>query len=196
MAETKRMFPSAVKSLLVAGLILGTWGAFGKAYAANPDTLTVTVTPSGALYGVLITSPEVQGYDFGAVNVGATTISTKPIAVQNTGNISEYFSLGVVDITAGGVAWTNAASPANVTYVLQGQFVATGAAQPADASFAGAANNVPVTPPVTAASKFNQGTTRTIPSNSQDLWLQLKMPTGLAESGQHTLVLSINGQTN
>src|SRR4051794_14156330 len=122
---------------IIAGLFVLTAGLAGQAVAANPDTLSVTVTPGGALYGVQITSPEVQGYDFAQVNVGATTISTRPIAVKNVGNISEFFSIGVVDVTGGGVAWTNAAAPAQAAYVMQGQFVATGAGQPADASFAG-----------------------------------------------------------
>jgi hypothetical protein len=187
-----------IKAVVASGLLLLGLGMFKDAHAVpgNPDTMLISVTPSGVNYAVTITSPEVQGYDFAQVNVGATTISTKPIAVQNSGNISEFFSLAVNDITGGGNAWTNSTSPANVTYTMQGQFVPTAAAQPGDATFAGAGNNLPTAAPGTASGKFNQGATRTLPLASKDLWLQLQMPTGVAENGQHTLVLAITGQTN
>src|SRR3954470_23299694 len=180
----------AIKAAIGSGLLLLGLGMFMDAQAVpgNPDTMLISVTPSGVNYAVTITSPEVQGYDFAAVNVGFTTISTKPVAVQNSGNISEFFSLAVNDITGGGNAWTNSTSPANVTYTMQGLLVATAAGQPSDATFAGANNNLPTTAPVAASGKFNQGATRTLPLASKDLWLQLGMPTGVAETGQHTLV--------
>src|SRR4051812_38406796 len=187
----------AIKVVLGSGLIVLSLGLFQKAHAVpgNPDTMLISVTPSGVNYAVTITSPEVQGYDFAAVNVGFTTISTKPVAVQNSGNISEFFSLAVNDITGGGNAWTNSTSPANVTFTMQGELVATAAGQPSNASFAGANNNLPTAAPATASGKFNQGATKTLPLASKDLWLQLQMPTGVAETGQHTLVLAITGQT-
>ena len=184
----------SVQAGLAAGLMVLGLGMFQKAQAlGNPDTMTITVTPAGVTYAVLISSPEVQGYNFGQVVIGATTISTLPIAVQNKGNINAFFSIGVVDVTPT-VNWTNAAVPANVTYTMQGQFVTTAAGQPANASFANAGNNIPAAAPGTASGTFNQSTTKTLPNASKDLWLQLQMPTGVAESGQHTLVLSINGQ--
>src|SRR5271165_709339 len=181
----------ALQVALASGLVVLGLGMKKEAQAfGNPDTMTITVTPGAPTYSVAITSPEVQGYDFSTVGIGVTTVSTKSISVQNHGNISEYFSLGVVDITAT-YAWTNAASPANTTYTMQGLFQTN---QPLSSNFAGANNNVPAAPPGTASGKFGQGTTQTTPTNSQTLWLQLQMPTGVAETGQHTLVLSINGQ--
>src|SRR5205823_4710576 len=105
------------------------------------------------------------------------------------------------DTTGGGNAWTNngASLTAGVTsYAMQGYFVATGAGQPASATFNGATNNVPSTPPGTADSHFGQGAGlagKTTAGSSQDLWLKLLMPTAVYESGVHTLVLSVNGQT-
>jgi hypothetical protein len=183
----------AVHAVLATGLIVLGLGLVKEAQAANPDTMTITVTPGGVNYAVTISSPFVTGYNFGTVNVGVTTVSTAAISVQNSGNISEYFSLAVVDATGGGLAWTNAAAPANVTYTMQGLFQS---AQPLSANFAGAGNNIPAAIPGTAANKFGQGTTQTLPAASANLWLQLQMPTGVADTGAHTLVLSVNGQAS
>jgi hypothetical protein len=186
-----------VKAALLSGFIVLGWGASQNAEAlGNPDTMVITVTPGGVNYSVTITSPEVQGYDFALVNVGDTTISTKAIRIQNTGNIGEYFSLGIIDTTGGGNAWANSTSAGGITYAMQALLVTVDAEQPANASFAGASNNVPATPPGTAANRYGQGTTKTMPGDAKDLWLQLNMPTSVNEFGQHSLVLSVNGQSS
>lgn len=190
--ETMKTF-KLIRTAVGAGLLVLGLGLLKDAHAANPDTMTITVTPGGVNYAVVITSPQIGGYAFGIVNVGATTIATEAISVQNAGNISAYFSLGVVDTTGGGLAWTNSTSPANVTYTMQGLFNTT---QPANGSFVGAGNNVPAAAPGTAANHFNQGTTKTLPGASANLWLQLQMPTGVADSSAHTLVLAITGQSS
>ena len=180
----------AIHVALATGLLVLGLGLFKDAQAANPDTMTITVTPGGVNYAVAISSPYAQGYNFGTVNVGLTTISTLSIGVQNSGNIAEYFSLGVVDNTPT-FGWANDLTPATTTYAMQALFQS---AQPAEASFNGASNNVPSSPPGTAATKHGQASTKTSPSASQNLWLRLGMPTGVNDSGQHTLVLSVNGQ--
>src|SRR2546423_11434529 len=82
-----------------------------EAAGGNPDTMTMTVTPGGVTYGVTISSPYASGYDFTTVTIGQTTISTKSIDIINSGTISEFLSLSVVDATPS-VGWSNAASPA------------------------------------------------------------------------------------
>jgi len=191
--DPMKTLKNAVQAVMVAGLLVLGLGLMKQAQASgNPDAMTITVTPGGVTYAVAITSPEVQGYDFGTVTIGQTTVSTKSISVQNFGNISEFLSLGVQDATPS-VAWTNASSPANVTYTMQGLFQTN---QPLSANFAGANNNVPSAPPGTASGKFGEGAVKTLPLASQTLWLQLQMPTGVAESAQHSLVLAINGQSS
>ena len=188
----------AVKAVLAAGLLVLGLGVFKEAQAVggNPDTMTVTVTP-GVSYAVFITSPEAQGYDFTTVNIGQSTVSTKAIPVQNVGNIDEFFSIGVLDVTVGaGVAWANNLTPATTTYAMHALFVATSAPQPSTSTFAvdTVPNYVPEAAPGVADSKFGQGSTKTLPNASQDLWLLLRMPTAVHESDPHTLTLSINGQ--
>jgi hypothetical protein len=187
---TKRTF---WRSLFAGGFTVVALALARTAEAANPDTMTITVTPSGLTYGVVISSPYASGYNFDQVTIGATTISTRPIGVQNAGNVSAYFSLAVVDATGGGNAWTNGTSQANNQYVMQGLF---SSAQPVETSFDGASNNVPNAVSNTGQNKWGQGSSKTIPLTSQNLWLRLSMPSGVAENGQHTLVLSINAQAN
>jgi len=187
---------NAVKVVMASGLMVLGLGLFRELQAANPDTMrmTVSVNPASVGYAVTITSPEVQGYDFGAVDIAATTISTKPIPVSNAGTLLEFFSVGVVDIT-NTYAWTNngaSLAPGATSYVMQAKFVGTGVGQPTD--FSAASLNAPSAPPGTASNTFGQGTNKTLPSYGKDLWLQLKMPTGVEETGVHTMVLTVNGQ--
>ena len=183
---------SAVKTLLASGLIVLGLGVWKQAHAANPDTLTITVTPGNVTYGVQISSPFVQGYAFGTVNVGLTTVSTVAIGVQNAGTIMEYFSLGVVDDTPS-TAWSNALAASNTTYAMYGLFQS---GQPLETDFSNALNNIPVAPPGASATRHGQASTKTNPGSSQSLWLRLGMPTGVNDQGEHTLTLSINGQSN
>src|SRR5438105_11290093 len=85
------------KALMAAGLMVLGLGMVQQAQALkNPDTLKVYVTPN-VTYAVAITSPAVAkpGYDFTQVDLAASTISTKAVAVANTGNVSEYWALSV-----------------------------------------------------------------------------------------------------
>ena len=188
----------AVQVAMVAGLMVLGLGVVQKAEAANPDTMNVLVQPD-VTYAVTISSPFVQGYNFGLVGVAATTISTVAIGVTNSGTIVEFFSLGVQDVTPT-YAWTNNESslnPGTTSYVMQGVLQTTGGNQPPTASFDGAANNIPSAPPAAADSRFGQGTGfagKTAAGSSKDLWLRFHMPTVVHESGVHTLILSVNGQ--
>src|SRR3989344_3515139 len=149
----------------VSGLIVLGLGVWRQADAANPDTLTITVTPGNVNY-------------------------TVAIGVQNAGTIMEYFSLGVVDDTPS-TAWSNALAASNTTYAMYGLFQS---GQPLETDFSNALNNIPVAPPGASATRHGQASTKTNPGSSQSLWLRLGMPTGTDDSNQHTLTLSINGQ--
>src|SRR5205807_2268951 len=85
-----------LKQVLATGLVLLGMGVMGRrAEAQQPDTMTLSVTPGGITYSVQITSVNSSGYQFGTVNIGATTVSTAAITVANTGggNVSEYFEM-------------------------------------------------------------------------------------------------------
>ena len=117
----------AVRTAVIAGLMVLGLGVVQKAEALGTptDTMNILIRPD-VTYAVDISSPFVQGYNFGLVQVAGTTISTVAIQVENAGNIVEFFSLGVVDTTGGGNAWTNNGSslnPGTTSYVMQGVFL-------------------------------------------------------------------------
>jgi hypothetical protein len=198
--EQMNTLKQAVKIVLSAGLLILSLGVWKQAYALTSDTMQMTVSVDNASvnYAVKITSPVTAGYDFQTVAIGATTMSTLPIAVRNVGNINEFMAVGVVDITPT-YAWTNngaSLSAATTSYYMQGQFVAHGVAQPTSTAFNGATNNVPAAAPATASGTLGQGVNKTTPGQYQDLWLKLFMPTGVNDTGTHTLVLTVNGQSS
>jgi hypothetical protein len=191
----------AINVALATGLIVLGLGLFKEAIAANPDTMrmTVSVDDDSVGYAVSITSPEVQGYDFGAVDIAQVTISTLPILVTNGGTLLEYFSVAVNDVTPT-YAWTNNGASLTVgatSYVMQARFVATTAGQPAESAFDGAAHNASGTYPPTASGRFGQAAGlagKTSAGAAKHLWLRLHMPNSVEETDPHTLVLTINGQ--
>jgi hypothetical protein len=178
------------RGLVVALTVLGLGVMTQEARAGTADQIIVSVTPGNPTYAVGITSPEVGGYDFASVNLGATTISTLAIVVKSSGTISEYFALSV---TADG-GWTpvvlDSAAPTFNKFEMQGHF---GATQPADGTFAAVNDLMTTAIPGTGSGLYNQGS-QTIPGASQNLWLRLKMPSSTSLSGQRLMTVTVNGQ--
>ena len=159
----------------------------------NPDTMVVSVTPGNPTYGVYITSPVAGGYDFQAVNLGATTGSTLAIVVKSSGTVSEFFAMSVVD--NGANAWTALGAdgtPGLDQFELLGRF---NSGQPADSAFSGANDIVTGSIPGTGSGLYNQGG-KTAPGTSQTLWMKLKMPSSVTSPAARSLVLAINGQAS
>ena len=191
------------RNKLVLGLmVLGLgWLVQERAEALGPttDSIVVSVTPTGYLYGVYITSPTAGvGYNFGNVALGSTTGSTSAIIVQSSGTVTEYFSMSVVD--PGGSPWTPVSTDQTPSvldqFELQGHFTAANT-QPDDSTFVAAAGNdlIDTVPPLPAGTLFNQNSTgKTAPGNSLYLWLKLKMPASVTATTQRQMVLSIVGQ--
>ena len=193
----KTKLKQAVNAVLAAGLIVLGLGVMEKAEALNnPDTMTVYVTPSGFTYAVSIASPEVQGYDFTTVALAATTISTKAIPVTNTGNVGEYFALVISNTTPDNWAAVATGVPGYDQFKMLGHFVASGAAQPASATFD--VNVDTMTSSVNyGTGNFGQaGVTPTTGASTKDLWLKLTMPTTVTSISQQSMTLIVNGQSN
>lgn len=171
--------------LLAIGLLCAS-----KAQAANPDTMAVSVSPN-VTYAVTVSSVHTNGYDFGAVALGASTQSTAAIVVTNTGLVAEYFSLAITNTSGNWSAVTGV--PSQDEFRLMAQLSPT---QPAAGSFTDALSNPPV--PGVAASLYGQANTQTIPTASQNLWLHLEMPTTLntGGTGAQTMTLIVNGQAS
>ena len=187
---------------LAFGLVLFGMGMLGvrraEAVGVNPDTMVVSVTPGNPLYGVFISSPDAgaaYGYNFGSVNMGTSTGSTKAIVVKSSGTVSEYFAMSIVG--SGANPWTanTVDGPTgNDAFELLGHFGT--ATQILDSAFS-TTNDIitPTVPGTVGTTIYNQGT-RTAPGTTQNLWLKLLMPTGVSSANQQNLILTINGQPN
>jgi hypothetical protein len=182
------------KRALTLGLIVMGLGAVGKeVQAASTDTMTVSVTPN-AQYAVTITSAYAGGYNFGLVNLNATTQSTVAVVVTNSGTVYEYFGISVSN-TSGNWA-SSTVTPSTDTFRLSALLNAT--TQPA----VGSANfsALTISPPGTANGSYGQGsrTPSTAGSNTQNLWLKLEMPFTLntGGAGAQTMTLSVTGQAS
>src|ERR1041384_3223323 len=95
--------------------------------------MIVSVTPGNVGFGVEISSVNANGYEFGTVNLGATTASTAAIVVKSSGSAAEFFAIKVYD--SGSNAWTalNAdGTPGHDQLELLGRFQAD---QPLDGDF-------------------------------------------------------------
>ena len=192
-----------IKRLLVSGLlVLGLGWLTQKAEAVGPttDSMTVSVTPTGLVYGVSISSPYASGYNFGSVALGNTTGSTLAIVVKSSGTVAEYFSLSVVD--PGTNPWTplsvDGTPSALDSFELQGHFTAANAV-PLDSVFTTAAGNDLINgiAPLPAGGLFNQGSIGvTAPTVSVYLWLKMKMPASITSTAARAMVLYITGQSS
>ena len=189
------------KSLIVrlASFSLGAFVLGGilaaPARGANPDTMQVTVTPGNITYGVQITSVSSSGYDFGAVDMGASTISTKAIGVKNIGNVSEYFSISVSNTAPDGWVPINSGVPGNNQFLMLGRIQSPGAPQPGSNTFDVNLDTVTTASPSAAAGRYGQAS-RTNPDASKDLWLKFIMPATVTTTAGQSMVLTINAQAN
>jgi hypothetical protein len=190
-----------LKQVLVTGLlVLGLgWLVQQRAEAVGPttDSIVVSVTPSGLVFGVSISSPYAAGYNFGTVALASTTGSTRAITVTSSGTLSEYFTMSVAD--PGTNPWSPVSTdvtPSTIDqYELQGHFTVANA-QPLDSAFVTAANADVIQSgmQMPAGSLFNQSS-KVAPGNSLYLWLKLKMPASITDNtaAQRNLVLSVTG---
>ncbi len=178
-----------MKKILATGLMvvgLGLWCE--QVHAVNPDSIVVSVTPS-VTYAVSITSVNTSGYQFGTVNLGATTVSTAAIVLTNTGNVAEYFSIAISN-TSG--SWTAVSgAPSTDQFRMMAYLNGT---QPASGTFSDALTN---SVPGAAAALYNQASTKTAPAGTKNLWLRLDMPSALdaGGTGAQTMTLTVNGQS-
>ena len=181
------------KAVLAAGLMVLGLGVMKAQAAGNPDTMTISVTPS-VTYAVTITSVNPNGYQFGTVSLAATTISTWAIGVKNSGTIWEYFSMAVTNTAPD--AWTPGASGTAGNNVF-GLIAELSANQPAPAGFL-TTDALLNAIPGTAATLYGQASTKTAVNASKNLWLLLNMPTSLSvgSGGAQTMTLSVNGQAS
>jgi hypothetical protein len=163
---------------LAAAFVLATAGA---AWAANPATISVTVTIQNL--SVSATGP----IAFGTVVAGSQTVSTSASTVTNDGNVAETYSLSL----SNPASWTAVqAAPGAEEYALLAMF--NGSA-PAAGGFTYADHALTTTPTACSASKFagDETGTSVAVSGTRSLWFRFNAPTSTAVTTQQTITVTV-----
>jgi hypothetical protein len=170
-----------VKALaVVAGICLVSTG--GLAWAANPATISVTVTIQNL--SVSATGP----IAFGTVIASSETVSGSASTVTNDGNVTETYSLSLTNPGT----WTavQAAPSAAEEYALLAQFNATA---PTAVSFTYADYALSTTPTASSGTKFAGGQTglSVAATATRSLWFRFNAPTSTAVTSQQTITVTV-----
>lgn len=178
------------KFLAVVAVMTGFIIMAGKALAANPETLILRVTP-GVTRDVLLSS---NLYDFGSVNLGASTVTVSAITVSHgpLSNVASSYALR----TTGSANWTPDTAAGTNAFNLRALFNAT---QPNPADFLAnddvdddtivpgdTADNAAV---YTISGAYN-GQSVAVGGN-RDLWFMLNMPTISGSSAQQNISVTV-----
>ena len=190
-------YRNAVRSIVIAGLVVLGLGAVKRAEAGpgvEPDTMLVSVTPHNFTYAVVISSPLTSGatgYDFGQVDLGASTLSTLAIVVKSSGTIAEFFSLAISNSLQDG--WTPVGSNPTLGHFTMLAYFTGNGGMPAESTVSGSGTALTTSVPVSGSGLYGQGSTKTAPGSSDNLWLRLTMPDQVANQNPQTMVLTVNG---
>jgi len=158
--------------------ILALWGGL---WAANPATITVTVTIQNL--SVSATGP----IAFGTVTAGSETVSGSASTVTNDGNITETYSLSLTN-PAG---WTAVqAAPASEEYALSARF---NTVAPAGASFTYADHALSTVSTASSATKFagDQTGLSVSASGVRSLWFRFNAPTSTVVIAQQSITVTV-----
>lgn len=164
--------------LIALGLVLFA----GPALAANPATISVTVTIQNL--SVSASGP----IAFGTVVAGSQTVSTSGSTVTNDGNVTETYSISITN-PAG---WTavQAAPSAAEEYALLAQF---NAAAPTAVSFSYANHALSTTSTASSGTQFagDQTGLSVATSGTRSLWFRFNAPTSTAVTSQQTITVTV-----
>ena len=136
-----------------------------------------------------------HSYDFGMVNLGATTVSTSPVTITNAGNVTETYSLAVATTGAKTIWGVGTSTPtAFNTFVMFGAF---NAVQPSSTTF-GMGDIITSTSTASSATIFSAGgeTGLSVPAGTdRHLWLRLDMPLTTGTTNQQMMNLTVTAAT-
>ena len=171
----RKLFLPAALSVLA---VLAAWPAF----AANPATISVTVTIQNL--SVSATGP----IAFGTVIAGSQTVSGAASTVTNDGNVTETYSLNLTNPST----WTavQAAPSAAEEYALSALF---NAAAPIGTDFGYVNHALSTTSVASSVTKF-AGTQSglSVPSTAtRSLWFRFNAPTSTTVTTQQTITVTV-----
>ena len=157
-------------------------GASAPAWAANPATISVTVTIQSL--SVSATGP----IAFGTVVSSSETVSGSGSTVTNDGNVTETYSLSLTNPAS----WTavQAAPSAAEEYALSAQF---NSSAPTAASFSYANHALSTTSVASSGTKFagNQTGLSVAASGTRTLWFRFNAPTSTAVTTQQSITVTV-----
>ena len=171
-----------MRKIVGACLAVAFLGAFQPAQAANPATISVTVTIQNL--SVSATGP----IAFGTVVAASQTVSGAGSTVTNDGNVTETYSLSLTNPAS----WTGvqAAPSAAEEYALLAQF---NSSAPTGASFTYADHALSTTSVASSATKFagNQTGLSVATSGTRSLWFRFNAPTSTGVTSQQTITVTV-----
>jgi hypothetical protein len=178
--ETEGTMQKTLKTLvaLTAVLLAST---ITPAWAANPATISVTVTIQNL--SVSATGP----IAFGTVVAGSQTVSGSASTVTNDGNVTETYSLSLTN-PAG---WTAVqAAPGAEQYALLAQF---NSGAPTSGSFTYADHALSTSSVASSATKFagNQTGLSVAASATRSLWFRFDAPASTTVTSQQTITVTV-----
>ena len=165
--------------------------------AASTDTISLFVTPI-VRYGVIISSVNELGYDFGTVGLNTVTHSTAAIVVQNNGDVASRWQM----VATNSQNWSIGSSAAADQFSLLAVFTSTASAlQVPTSEFTDGQDEVlsyyqSSTGTVNSA-RYNGGVNMDLippagqANSKRNLWLKLKMPQSSSVATQQTFQLYI-----
>lgn len=157
-------------------------GTVGAAQAANPATISVTVTIQAL--SVSATGP----IAYGTVTASSSTVSGSSSTVTNDGNVTETFSLSLTNPGT----WTavQAAPAAPEQYALLAEF---NTVAPTSASFTFASHALSTVSTASSATQFagNQTGLSLPATTTRNLWFRFDAPTSTAVTTQQTITVTL-----
>ena len=154
----------------------------GVAWAANPATISVTVTIQSL--SVSTTGP----IAFGTVVAGSQSVSGSASTVTNDGNVTETYSLSLTNPAT----WTavQAAPSAAEEYALLAMF---NSSAPAGGSFTYADHALSTASVASSGTKFagNQTGLSVAATGARDLWFRFNAPTSTSVTTQQSITVTV-----
>lgn len=168
--------------VLVALAAVLSLGVSSMAMAANPATISVTVTIQNL--SVSATGPVA----FGTVVAGSQTVSSSGSTVTNDGNVTETYSLSLTNPST----WTavQAAPSSAEEYALLAQF---NSSAPTAGSFTYADHALSTTSTASSGTKFAGGQTglSVAAGAPRTLWFRFNAPTSTSVTTQQTITVTV-----
>jgi hypothetical protein len=179
-------------SLGLIGAALGLILMARPAHAADPHSLDITVS-------ILVTKSlhvNTTYYDFGAMSVNTSSVSTTSIVVtNNSGGLTETYTIQGASATStgGGTNWALSTTTGTDVYALAAQF---STARPADDDSAWTTDDLDYNATTATSGTLGNGVagesgTGVDPLETRNLWFRIKTPGVVSDTTQHKATLTL-----